>query len=78
MFPDVKLTSYDVADCAETAYPVQETGKNYSEADNKKLFGENKFTTTGNPSDFNVDVREVSVWNLCLSEYKSFFSVFSK
>ena len=74
MFPAVKSTSSGMADYMQTAIPVQATGE--AEADNKELFGENKLTRTGNPSDLNVDMREVSVWNLCLSEYKSFFSVF--
>ena len=63
MFPDVKSMSSDMADNMQTTLPVQETGE--AEADYKELFGENKFTTADNHFDFNVIMREVSVWNLC-------------
>ena len=59
MFSGVKSMSSDMADCMQTAIPVQATGE--AEADNKELFGANKLTTTGNPTDFNINTREVSV-----------------
>ena len=70
MFHGAKSLS-GMANQTENEYPVQETGSNYSEAvaDLTETMGTNYFTTTGNDLGLNVDVRNVSVWNLCLSEY---------